>query len=211
MMDFYDVAEKRRTVRDFDPYATIEAETIQRIISAGLQAPSNDHMRDWHFIVIKDKSVIHELIEIIPKGISAEDMQKLLRDWNLDDPVQQACYRNAVPKQYRMFADASCVIVPLFKQKTDILHPENLSHLNGFASIWCCIENILLATTAESYAATLRIPLGNEEEWTRKVLHFPAEYRFPCIIAIGKKRADAKEIQQKEYSMIERIHYDRWE
>lgn len=210
-MDFYDVAEKRRTVRDFDPQATMDAETIQRIISAGLQAPSNDHLRDWHFVVIRDKSVILKLIEIIPKGISDQDMEALLEDWHLNDPVQQECYRNAVPKQYRMFADASCVVVPLFRQKTDILHPKDLSHLNGFASIWCSIENILLAATAEDYCCTLRIPLGNEEEWTRKVLRFPVEYRFPCIIAIGKKRADAKEIQQKEYSMIERIHYDRWE
>lgn len=209
-MDFYEVAQKRRTVRDFEPNTPIDDETIQRIITAGLQAPSNDHLRDWHFVVIRDKSVIRTLIEIIPKGISEEDMAALLKDWHLDDPVQQECYRNAVPKQYRMFADASCVVVPLFKQKTDILHPENVSHLNGFASIWCCIENILLAVTAESYAATLRIPLGDEEEWTRKVLQFPKEYRFPCLIAIGKKRTDAKEIQQKEYSLQERIHIDLW-
>lgn len=67
-------------------------------------------------------------------------METLIKDWNLGDSLQQECYRNAVPKQYRMLFDASAVIIPLFKQKTDILHPDNLSALNGFASIWCSIE-----------------------------------------------------------------------
>jgi len=50
--------------------------------------------------------------------------------------LQQKCYKDAVPKQYQMLATASALIIPLFKQKVDILHPENLSHLNGLASIW---------------------------------------------------------------------------
>lgn len=47
-----------------------------------------------------------------------------------------------------MLLDVSAVVIPLLKQKTDILHPDNISHLNGFASIWCSVENIFLAATA---------------------------------------------------------------
>ena len=42
-MDFYDVIEKRRTIRDFEN-ETISEEVVERIISAGLKAPTNDHM-----------------------------------------------------------------------------------------------------------------------------------------------------------------------
>ena len=42
------------------------------------------------------------------------------------------------------------------------MKPDKLSHLNGFASIWSCIENIILAAMAEGYACNLRIPLGDE-------------------------------------------------
>ncbi len=72
-------------------------------------------MRDWHFIVIKDRQVVMELLDIIPKGISDEDMEQLLKDWNVNDLTQQSCYRNAVPKQHQMLADASAVIIPLLK------------------------------------------------------------------------------------------------
>ncbi len=102
------------------------------------------------------------------------------------------------------------MIVPLFKQKTDILHPENLSHLNGYASIWCCIENMLLAITAEGYASALRIPLGDEEEWARNVLNFPEDYLMPCFLAVGKTSANSSRVAQKEYSISERIHKNVW-
>lgn len=42
-MEFYKVLEKRRTIRDFENEA-ISSEVIERIINAGLQAPTNDHM-----------------------------------------------------------------------------------------------------------------------------------------------------------------------
>ena len=137
-------------------------------------------------------------------------MEQLIKDWNLSDLLQQECYRNAVPKQYRMLFDASAIIIPLLKQKTDILHPENISHLNGFASIWCSIENIFLAATAEGYGCNLRVPLGDEEEYARKVLGFPEDYFMPCFIGIGKPRKDSAPVKQKEISIKERIHWDKF-
>lgn len=208
-MEFYEAINRRRTIRDFEK-AEIEDAVITRILDAGLKAPTNDHMRDWHYIVVKDKQVVMELLDIIPKGISDEDMEKLLIDWNLSDKVQQSCYRDAVPKQKKMLADAAAIIIPLLKQKVDILKPENLSHLNGFASIWCSIENIFLAAVAEGYACNLRIPLGDEENHARKVLGFPEEYLMPCFIGIGLPAKDAKRVAQREIDIHERIHTNRW-
>lgn len=87
-MQFYEVIEKRRTIRDFENI-TMPTEVIERIIEAGLKAPTNDHMRDWHYVVIRDKNVVMHLLDIIPKGISEEDMNQLIADWNLSDNEQQ--------------------------------------------------------------------------------------------------------------------------
>lgn len=208
-MEFYETIEKRRTIRDFKN-ETISSDVIERIIDAGLKAPTNDHMRDWHYIVIQEKNTVIKLLDIIPKGISDEDMNQLIKDWNLNDNVQQECYRNAVPKQYQMLIDASVIVIPLLKQKTDILKPDNVSHLNGFASIWCSIENIFLAATAEGYGCSLRVPLGNESEWARDVLQYPNDYFMPCFIGIGKPIECAAIIKQKLVSTKERIHWDKW-
>lgn len=53
-----------------------------------------------------------KLLDIIPKVISDEDMEQLIRDWNLSDSDQRSCYKNAVPKQHKMLMDA-----PVIKQK----------------------------------------------------------------------------------------------
>lgn len=208
-MEFYEVIDKRRTIRDFED-VPINDDVIERIISAGMKAPTNDHMRDWHFIVIKEKSIAKKLINKIPEKFTDEDVNGILKDWNLTDSCQQQAYKNAIPKQYRMLSEASALIIPLFKQKVDLLHPQNLSHLNGFASIWCCIENIFLAAAAEGYAYTLRIPLGDEGEWSKKVLGYPDDYLMPCFIAIGKAKQDASIIKQKKYSLKDRIHKEKW-
>lgn len=208
-MDLFEAIDKRRTLRDFENFKIPESD-IKKIIDAGCKAPTNDHMRDWHFIVITDKEKLQKLLELIPKKITNNDLEELFKKWNLDNSLQQDCYRNAVPKQYRMLHDASCVIVPLFKQKVDLMHPDNLSHLNGFASIWCCIENMYLAATALNYGLTLRIPLGEESEWSRKVLGYPSDYLMPCFIAIGKPVKNAPSIKQKPLNIEEKLHYNEW-
>jgi nitroreductase len=208
-MEFYEAVEKRRTIRDFED-VSIPEDVMERILDAGMKAPSNDHMRDWHFLVIQDKNVLLRLLDQIPEKVSAEEVNAVLRAWDLNDECQQKVYIDAIPKQYQMLMNASCVIIPLFRQKTDILHPANLSHLNGFASIWCCIENIFLAATAEGYACTLRIPLGKEDIRAREVLNFPEDYRMPCFIAVGKPGDQAVHLEQKKYSLRERIHKNSW-
>lgn len=72
------------------------------------------------------------------------------------------------------------------------------------------IENIFLAITAEKYAYTLRVPLGDEQEYVKSVLNFPDEYVMPCYIAIGKPTNDAIYNIQKPYALEERIHINEW-
>ena len=208
-MELFEAINQRKTIRDFEN-EVISKEILEKIISAGLKAPTNDHMRDWQFVVVSDKDVAARLLECIPKGISDADMEQLIRDWNLNDKLQQECYRNAVPKQYRMLFDASAIIIPLLKQKTDILHPENVSHLNGFASIWCCIENIFLAATAEGLGCNLRIPLGEESTHAREVLKYPEDYFMPCFIGIGRPLKGIKPVRQIEINPQDRIHWNEY-
>ena len=96
MKNFYDVVNARRTIRDFEN-VTIDDEVIERIICAGMKAPTNDHMRDWHFIVIKDKNTVLKLINKIPEQISDEYVNAILRDWNLID----TCHKMFTKMQFQ--------------------------------------------------------------------------------------------------------------
>ena len=146
-MDFYDVINNRRTIRDFEN-DDISSEVIERIVDAAMKAPTNDHLRDWEYIVIKDKNVMQKVLDVdsIPHSFTDEQMNELAKAWNLNDKDQFEAYKLAVPKQYRMLYEANALVIPIFKEKVDILHPADISHLNVFASIWCSIENFLLAS-----------------------------------------------------------------
>ena len=205
-MDFYDAVNARGTIRDFTD-EPIPEDVLRRMIGAAYQAPANDFFRDWHFIVVTDRSVKREMLEGIPRGLTVKDVDSMA--W-ISDPVQKEGYQYAVPKQYRMLMDAAAVVVPLLKKKVDVLHPADLSHLNCFASVWCSIENFWLAATAEGYGCSLRIPQGNEEAVARKALGFPEEYMIPCFLGVGRPAPGASRTKQVAFDAEAQTHWQKF-
>jgi nitroreductase len=209
MMDIYQAIETRRTIRDFEDRA-IENDTLEKILDAGLKAPTNDHMRSWEFIVVSDKNVRAAIIEKIPKTVSVRQIEGIFKSWGLDDKIQQSCYMDAIPKQYKMLYNAGALILPFFKQSSPLLKPKTLSDLNAIVSMWCCLENILLAAASEGIFGVTRIPLGNEAEHIREVVHYPENYVLPCYLALGYPLENATRVKQYEFRSKDRIHMNTW-
>jgi len=208
-MDFYEVVKTRKTTRDFTE-EKIDKKVIERILSAGLMAPTNDHLRNWDFVVIMNRDLIEKIIKPIRKTESEKRVDFILNSWKLKDSCQIEMYKDAIPKQYKMLIQTGCLILPFFKQKTPLLKPKNLSALNGFASIWCCIENIMLATTAENLGCALRIPFEQEIEGIYETIKHPKEYIMPCYLAIGYPLPKGKKPKQIKQKIKEKMHYNKW-
>ena len=51
-MDFYQVLEKRRTIRDFSDKKVTD-EVLEKVLLAAFKAPTNDHLRQFEFIVVR--------------------------------------------------------------------------------------------------------------------------------------------------------------
>ena len=51
-MDFYDVFTKRHITRKFEK-EEIPEDVLNRILKAGISAPSHNHLREWEFIILK--------------------------------------------------------------------------------------------------------------------------------------------------------------
>lgn len=205
-MDFYDVIKSRHSIRDFED-ESISKDILEKIVKAGYTAPANDHFRDWHFIVLTDKEIMKNAIEGVPKNLTVKDVDAMAF---ISDPVQKESYQIAVPKQYRMLVDAAAIIIPLMKKKVDILSPSCLSDLNCYASIWCSIENVWLAATAEGYGCNVRIPLGNEESVAKETLNIPDEYLIPCFIGIGRPVKNAVSTKQLDVDYDAQIHWEEF-
>src|SRR3972149_1842794 len=206
-MDVHEAIQSRRTVRDFEE-KNVDIDIIKRILGAGLQAPSNDHMREWEFVIINDKSTRLIVINKVKKNVAEKEVENILNSWECFDPIQREMYFNAIPKQYKMLLTAGCLIIPCFRQKWSLLKPSNLSALNGFASIWCCIENILIAAAAEGIYGVTRIPFDEEIKYIKEVVNCPADYEIPCYLALGYPGDNASKIKQHSVKAEDRIHWN---
>jgi len=126
------------------------------------------------------------------------------------DEEQREMYIDAIPKQSSMLMEAGCLIIPCFRQQTELLQPESLSSLNAFASMWCCIENILVAAASEGIFGVTRIPFEEERETIKRFLGVPEDYEIPCTIALGYPKTTTERTTQKEIRVDERIHANAW-
>ena len=184
-MDFYQVLENRRTIRDFSDKKVTD-EVLEKVLSAAFKAPTNDHLRQFEFIVVRGQENIARLISPVAENTKNIQQTGLDAAADLMDKDEHA-----------MFVDALC-------------QPADQSSLNYFASAWAAVENILLAATAEGLACAFRIPIGNEPEYVKHLVNAPDGYEFTCFLAIGYAAENAHICKQKEIRVGDRIHRNVW-
>ncbi len=204
-MEFYEAVNNRRSVREFQP-RPVEEEKLLRVLEAGLKAPSNNHLRQWEFILVKDPEQRLKVAELASKGknITNEELEKALNNWS--DELQREMYRKALPVQVKMLLNSSELLVVCYRLRKPLKECEILYDLNDLASIWMCIENILLAMAAEGLYGVTRVP--RETAFLKKLLGVPEGYEVAAVIPMGYS-VDYS-VKQKVVSLKEKLHYDTW-
>ena len=90
------------------------------------------------------------------------------------------------------------------------MKPDSVSSLNPLASIWCVVENIFLAATAEGLACSMRIPVGGEGPNAARAVGAPDGYMLPCYIGLGVPADGAPAIEQVEYTAKQKMRFGKW-
>lgn len=203
-MDFYETVEKRRTVREFQS-KPIEEEKLLRVLAAGLKAPSHNHLREWEFILIKDFEQRKRVVDlgVMAKDYSVKEVEKATKtmtDW------EKEVYLKALPVQKRMLMSSPELLIVCFRMRKPFKECKTLYELNNFASVWACIENILLAMAAEGlYGVTFT---SHETVPLKKMLGVPDDYEVATLIPIGYPQEYF--VKQKPVSLKEKMHYNKW-
>ena len=154
-MDFYQVLEKRRTIRDFSDKEVTD-EVLEKVLSAAFKAPTNDHLRQFEFVVVRGKENIARLISPVVENTRNIQQTALKAAAGVMDKDEHAMFVDALPKQQRMLMQSNCLVLPFFRQKDcPLCHPADQSSLNYFASAWVAVENILLAATEKDFFLAL--------------------------------------------------------
>ena len=204
-MDFYEVLKKRRSIREFQP-KPVEEEKLLRVLNAGLKAPTHNHQREWEFILVRNIERRKEVLELEPSShdFSGEE----INEWTegMTDQLEKEMYLKALPVQKRMLLSAPELLVICFKMRKSLENCKTLFDLNSFASVWCCIENILLAMAAEGLYGVTKIPY--DTGGLKKALNIPEDYEVAAIIPIGYPQKHV--IKQKPVLIRQKMHFERW-
>lgn len=109
-MDIYEAIAARRTIRDFQD-RPVPMPVIEKIIGAGLKAPTNNHLRQWEFVLVEGKEERARLLRVKDMTDKAE-CEAMLDGFGMTDKVQRDMYRAAMPRQFSMLYNAGCLILP---------------------------------------------------------------------------------------------------
>jgi len=205
-MEFYEAVKRRRTIRDF-ARSTVAPGKIHRALGAGLRAPTYNHLREWDFVLVRDRATRLAIIqaEKLPERC---DIEELERAFEGHDRLAKGMYLNAIPKQKRMLLTAPELVVVVYRPKTRITESSGVYDLNGLASVWCCIENILLAMAAEDLYGVTYVPQNTRG--TKGVLGIPEELEIAALIALGYRAEDARVPRQKGVTLADKLHHNAW-
>lgn len=200
MMEFYQVINNRRSIRQFED-KEIQREVLERILDAGLRAPSSNHQRRWELVTLTNKAVIHDLAQIVrpyPCRITEPKTP------------QQEMFKIAYPRQRSMIEECACVVLPFFKQKYPMTEDKNGYGLMDYGATWALVENMLLAATAEGLGSVVHIPVKKEPEQIKEFLKIPDGWYLPTLVILGYACPNAEVPSQVKATVENKVHWNKW-
>lgn len=205
-MDLNTALQRRRTIREFENLP-IKGNVLKKILQDGYFAPSNSHMREWQFIIVDDPKIRKEIVgHDCENLINERDEKEIFQEYSVLDLVQKEMYRYSVPKQAAMILTAARVIVPLYYNPYNLSNPTKPSHFNYLASMWMCIENILLSAVEEGIFGVTYI--HNNTLQLKKILHIPDKMEPACILNLGYPKLNARKFLPDLVQIEDRMHID---
>lgn len=208
-MELDKVLELRRTYRDYTS-REVSDEVLYKIIEAAFKAPTNDHLRQLEFVVIRGQENIAKVIAPLAKNMAA--FKELVNEVDeTGDPDKAAMFADALPKQQKMLMESGLLVIPFFRQGWgELLNPSEQSVLNSFASAWMAVENMLLKAADCGLGTVFHIPVADEVEKIKEVVNAPEGYEFTCLLTMGYPKPDAFLPKQKVIKIENRIHINKF-
>ena len=198
-MEFYQVIDNRHSIRQFED-KEIPRDVLERILNAGLKAPSSNHQRRWELVTLTDKTIIHDLAQIVhpyPCRITEPKTP------------QQEMFKIAYPRQRSMIEECACVVLPFFKQKYPMTEEKNGYGLMDYGATWALVENMLLAATAEGLGSVV-LPVKKEPEQIKEFLKIPDSWYLPTLVILGYASPDAETPAQVKATVENKVHWNKW-
>lgn len=173
---FYHLLEARRSIRQFKPDLP-DRSIIERILAAGMQAPSGKNRQNWRFFVVTGEKRNQYLQYSQKSWLSIKDiLQKKLKPSLYD-----------FTERFFFTLGQAPVIIFCYSHNT----PEE-KYLTSIGSVYMAVENINLAAFAEGLGCcTMGAPLEIKKEIdqflgvTTRADYQAGELELLCAVVLG--------------------------
>jgi len=205
-MEFYEAVRKRRTVRESDDKPVEEAK-LRRVLAAGLMAPANGHLKNWEYILLRDPAERRRALAALGARnlTDAKAIEELVTPFQSEE--LRNVYRRSLPVQLTMLLEAPELLVVCYRRGKPLAEARSLFDFNSLASVWCAIENIVLAMAAEGLYGCTYSPYDTGN--LKRHLGLPDGLEIAALIPVGYPKAEPAESASP--NLDARIHVDGWQ
>lgn len=205
-MEFFELIEKRYSVRRFLDEDVPDAD-LDKIIGAAGIAPSGKNYQNWHFVVIKNKDMIHKMcdrvterIQGIASKLEAENARKFLAVGKFSTffgaaPVLVAVFAGKyIPEGY----------AELVETKDDQANIDRLLEANpGIQGVGGAIEQMILASFNLGYGACWMTSTNSTALDMEEIIGFKKEgFKLVALVPIGKPDGERRSPVKKNLEEI---------
>lgn len=150
-----EIIYRRRSVRKFKDEC-VSDDVVRKVIDAATHAPSGKNMQNWHFVVVRNRSLIQQMVDLV--RIKHEKLLAFM-----PDPAKQKEFKSAVG-YHTVFQNAPAVVLvyagPYPIPAEDLVAGPGLTQQEindmrrtgaGIQNIAAALQNLHLAASALGY------------------------------------------------------------
>jgi nitroreductase len=213
-MEVYEAIGKRRTIRSFSN--GVSEQQLAKLLLAGVKAPSGSNVQPWEFIIVDDPKLNEQIAELKYRqtlkmsldNMFLNDPSTIENFFNGKHPVSISS-RGALRQKE---AYQRCTVVAVCNQKGHGIGRKPWMNIENIASTWMCIENIMLAATADGLGVQISILREEHKIAVEKLLGINEDYELATILLIGvpSEPPRSKELgtQRPDFCWLHRNSYN---
>ena len=199
--DLFEIIRTTRSMRRLKP-DPVPADLIQKVLEAGVCAPSGGNMQRWRFLVIQDRQVKNTVGAYYKRAWDEVVAPRYQAGEPAPGMSQDRFQRLLAAAEYLAahIHEAPVWIVPCLQGAAPTR--------TAGSSIYPAVQNMLLAARALGLGATLTTLYLNHEKEAEAALGLPADWHSYAILPIGYPMGRFGPVRRVPLDEV--VYTDRW-